>query len=88
MVQGQLVLEHMSSRDIARLFKMRGHQGGLRGGVDRTSKRQLSIDPCTKCHYMGTGLLTRVALTPTPFGYAPDVKAKMTQMHPALTKNT
>ena len=49
------------------LFKMRGRQGGGGsgsdgGGGDRDSKLQLSIEPCTKCHFIGgsrgTGLLT------------------------------
>ena len=41
-------------RGIARLFKMRGWQGGLRGeqGADWDSKWRLSIDLCTKCNFI------------------------------------
>ena len=43
------------TRGVARLFKMRGRQGGsgLRGGgADWDSKWQLSIDLCTKCNFI------------------------------------
>ena len=43
-------------RGVARLFKMRGRQGGWgvsRGrGADRDSKWRLSIDLCTKCNFI------------------------------------
>ena len=42
-------------RGLARLFKMRGRQGGSRvsrGGADWDSKWQLSIDFCTKCNFI------------------------------------
>ena len=48
-------------RGVARLFKMKGQQGGLRGeqggerGADRDSKWQLSIDLCTKCNFIWGG---------------------------------
>ena len=66
----------------SQIFKMRGRQGGLRGAY-RDSKWWLSIDPCTKCHFISgaqgglpAGLLTEGAhpggLTPSqPPGYAP-----------------
>ena len=44
------------SRGVARLFKMRGKQGGLTSeqrGADWDSKWQLSIDLCTKCNLGG-----------------------------------
>ena len=44
-----------STRGVARLFKMRGRQGGLRGeqgGADWDSKWWLFIDLCTKCNFI------------------------------------
>ena len=54
---------------VAGLVKTRGWQGkgGLR--VECYSKWQLSIDPCTKCHFMGGFMGSRASdrgLTPTP----------------------
>ena len=46
------VVLSMTKRGVVRLFKMRGRQGGLRGGggADWDSKWRLSIDLCTKCN--------------------------------------
>ena len=59
---------------VARLFKMRGRQGGLRGErgeADRDSKWRLSIDLCTKCNFIwgargGAEFLTRGGGCPPP----------------------
>ena len=42
---------------VARLYKMRGRQGGSgeEVGADRNSKWQLSINPCINCHFIWKG---------------------------------
>ena len=45
----------LPSRGVARLFKMRGRQGGAHewaGGADWYSKWWLSMDLCTKCNFI------------------------------------
>ena len=72
-------------RGVARLFKMRGRQGGLRGeqGADRDSKWRLSIDLCTKCNFIwggkrGAEFLPEGAVAPPcpPSGYATAMSQK------------
>ena len=51
-----LIFAKIKCRGVARLFKMRGRQGELRGKggerPDRDSKWRLSIDLCTKCNFI------------------------------------
>ena len=50
-----LLSSFVSSRGVARLFKMRGGNGAGRE-ADRDSGWRLSIVPCTTCHFVGGGL--------------------------------
>ena len=47
-----LLSSFVSSRGVARLFKMRGGKGAGRE-ADRDYGWRLSIVPCTKCHFVG-----------------------------------
>ena len=49
-----LLSSFVSSRGVARLFKMRRRQGGG-GEADRDSGWRLSIVPCTTCHFVWEG---------------------------------